>query len=516
MPVAATENGFELNFHEFCAELADLDQVTALLGWDQQTFLPPAADALRGQQLATMSALRHRMLAGAELERLLGGMSAREDSLEEVDRALLRVMRRERDRAVRLPQRLVTEYARTVAEAHQIWVTARRDADFAVFAPVLGRLVELARERAMHLGFGEHPYDAFLDEFDPGFTTEKVRAIFTPLRGALVDLLGRLAAAPGQPDDELLRGHWPEQLQEQFGREVAASFGFDFSRGRLDRAVHPFAESMGKFDVRLTTRYQTDFFGSAVFGVMHEAGHGMYEQGIADELVRTPLGGGASMALHESQSRLWENLVGRGPAFWRGAFPRLVELFPDELRGADEDAFLRAVNVVRPSLIRVEADEVTYNLHIMVRFELEEALLAGSLAVADLPEAWNARYHDYLGLVPADDASGVLQDVHWSAGLFGYFPGYALGNVMSVQIMDAARNEAGDLEAQFETGEFGALHSWLVGNIYRHGRVHEPLDLLRRATGSELDAGPYLAYLESKFGRLYGLEGSKATANGAP
>lgn len=514
MPLPSDNKELLRELKERLAVWVDLKQARALLEWDQQTYMPLAASAARGQQAATLSALAHEHLTDERVGELLTALSEAEDNteagsaagLDAVDQALLRVTRRHYDQAVKLPESFVREWASVTAEAQQVWVQAREDDDFASFQPQLEKIVDLARQQAEYLGYADHPYDALLDLYEPGTTTAEIRALFGPLRDATVALVDRIAANKDELSDEVVRRDFPELLQEQFGREVASQFGFDFQRGRLDQAVHPFAISLDTSDVRITTRYQRNHLNPAVFGIFHEAGHGMYEQGIDPELDRTPLSGGVSLGVHESQSRLWENLVGRSRAFWQGAYPRLVELFHEPLSDVTLDGFYEAINTVEPSLIRVEADEVTYNLHIMIRFELELALIDGSLEVADLPAAWNEKYRDYLGIIPPNDTLGCLQDVHWSAGLIGYFPTYALGNLISVQLFEAANQAHPQLEMQIRAGNFTNLLDWLRSNVHRHGSVHEPSDLLQLATGSKLDATPYVNYLTNKFSALYGLE----------
>lgn len=484
--------------------IMDISGAAALLEWDQQTFMPSGGAATRGQQAATLSALAHERINAERMGQLLVALE-QADGLDAGDQALLRVVRRERDQAVKLPEAFVREWATLTSEAQQVWMQARADSDFASFQPLLERVVELNRRKAEHLGYEEHPYDALLDLFEPGLTTAQVRAVFDPLRDETVRLVTQISARQNAVSDEVVFREFPEVLQEQFGREVASQFGFDFRNGRLDLAVHPFATSFSREDVRITTRYERNHLNSAIFGIFHEAGHGMYEQGFSPALDRTPLASGASLGIHESQSRLWENLVGRSLGFWQGAYPRLQELFPEPLADVTVDGFYQAVNAVQPSLVRVEADEVTYNLHIMIRFELELALLEGSLAVADLPAAWNEKYRDYLGVTPPDDALGCLQDVHWAAGMIGYFPTYTLGNLMSVQLYEAAQRAHPGLQDGIRSGDFSTLFGWLRKNVHQHGSSLLPQELLEQATGSPLDARPYVSYLRTKYGALYGV-----------
>lgn len=486
--------------------LADLRQVSSLLSWDQNTYMPAGAAAARGQQLATLSELAHGRLTDPAVGDLIARVEDEGHPEGSVEAAMVRNARRSYDQATKLPTEFVASFAKLRSESQAAWVEARAANDFASFAPLLGRMFAMSREEAEYLGYEEHPYDALHDLYEAGSSAARLRSVFEPLRDETVALLRDIRERGSELDDELLHERWDEEVQEQFAVEVVKGFGYDFRHGRLDRTVHPFAQGIDRSDVRITTRYNPDYLSTALFGTLHEAGHGMYEQGIAERYARTPLGEAASLGVHESQSRLWENLVGRSYAFWQGAYPRLQELFPQQLGATPLDDFYAAVNVVRPSLIRVEADEVTYNLHVMVRFELEHALLEGSLEVRDLPEAWNERYRDYLGITPPDDARGCLQDVHWSFGLVGYFPTYALGNLMSVQLYEAAREALPDLEEKIRVGDFADLHGWMREHVHRHGARFEPDELLRRATGSGLDAAPYVRYLNRKYRALYGLD----------
>lgn len=492
-------------FRTRSALLADLYGAAAVLGWDQQTYMPAAGNSHRASQAAALSGIVHEKMVDPAYGDSIAFLQDNADRLSAEDRAAVRVAARDRDRAVRLPARLVEDLTHAEAEGLAAWQEARSGDDFSVFQPFLERTLQLQREKAETLGYAGHPWDALHDEFEPGSTAAAVRDVFTPLGEFTVRLLERIRNSGHEADDSLLERPYDEELQEQFGREVASQFGFDFLRGRLDRAAHPFATGFGPDDVRITTRYDRNFLSTAIFGIFHEAGHGIYEQGLDPDQARSPLGQAVSLAVHESQSRLWENLIGRSASFWEFAWPRLSELFPDALGSVSRTEFHRAVNTVRPGLIRVEADEVTYNLHIMIRFELELALLEGTLEPAGLPAAWNELYRERLGLDPSDDADGCLQDVHWSLGLFGYFPTYALGNLMSVQLLHAHERDNPGLWDQVRTGDFSRLLDWLNTNVHRHGSMFTPAELLRNATGSDLDAGPYTDYLENKYGRLYGL-----------
>ena len=489
--------------------VADLHGALALLQWDQQTQLPEAASAGRAEQIATVSRLAHEHLTAPELGELLEELAAGAGpgAEETEDEALVRVALREHRRATQLSGELVEEVARATSLAEPAWVAARRDSDFSAFAPHLERVVELTRRTADAYGFDEHPLDPLIDLHEPGMTRDRLAAVFTELREALVPMVSTVAevAERGGDRDAPLHGVFDEAAQEAFGRSVIERFGYDFSAGRQDRAVHPFCIGVGPGDVRITTRFDPSFLSTALFSTLHEAGHALYEQGIAPEYARTPLGDGASTGVHESQSRLWENLVGRSRPFWRRFYPDLQQAFPEALGGVDEEDFYRAINHAAPSPIRVEADELTYNLHVLLRFEIEADLLTGELAVADLPAAWNERTEAALGLVPEDDAHGVLQDVHWASGAFGYFPTYAVGNVLASQLYEAAIAAHPEIPDEMERGDFTALRGWLAEHVWRHGARYDPDDLIARATGRPMEAGPYLSYLRGKFGELYDL-----------
>ncbi len=477
----------------------DLTSSAAVLEWDQETYLPDGATALRATQVATLRRLAHEAFTDAETGRLLNAAAdvAGLPADDEVT-ALVRVVQRDYGLAQKVPASWVATMAETVGHAKAAWREARQASDFGRFAPHLEKIVALNREKADLLGFADHPYSALLDQFEPDLTTSEVRRVFDDLRARLVPLLRRIRDTP-QPDDACLHGPFDEAVQWDFSLRVLRDIGFDFERGRLDRSAHPFTTTFGTSDVRLTTRFDPHFFPSAFFGTLHEAGHGLYEQGIRPSLDRTPLAEGTSLGMHESQSRLWENMVGRSRAFWEHYFPLAQQAFPDALGPVSLDAFLAALNRVAPSTIRVEADEVTYNLHIMLRFDLEVALVEGTLAVRDLPDAWNSGMERLLGIRPSDDAEGVLQDVHWALGTLGYFPTYTLGNLMSAMLFQAAERDLGRLDDHFRRGTFAPLLAWLRLHVHQHGRARSARDILETTTGGSLDAGPWLRYVEAKF-----------------
>jgi carboxypeptidase Taq len=486
-------------------EIQDLNKAASVLGWDQQTYMPAGGAAARAEQLATLQKTAHNWFVTDEIGELIGSLLSNEAGWEhDSDEAsLVRVIARDYQKARRVPSELVAEFARVSAMAFEAWTKARAESDFSVFQPHLEKVVELNLRLVDALGYQDRIYDPLLDQFEPEMKTVQVAAIFDDLKNELLPLVKAITEQADAVDDSILRRTYDEGEQWSFGVKVIKDFGFDFTRGRQDKSVHPFTTSFSISDVRLTTRLDPNYLPSALFGTLHECGHGLYEQGVSHSLERTSLDDGASLGIHESQSRLWENLVGRSREFWSHYFPRLKATFPDQLDGVGVEAFYRAVNRVKPSFIRVEADEVTYNLHIMLRFELENEMLEGRVKVVDLPQAWNAKMEDYLGIIPPNDAQGVLQDVHWSGGMLGYFPTYSLGNLISVQFFDEAKAAIPSLTDQIAAGEFGELLTWLRENVHRHGRKHIPAELVKRVTGNDLTAANYIAYIKSKFSEIY-------------
>jgi carboxypeptidase Taq len=478
---------------EILAEIADVSHAEHILDWDARVSMPHAGAKARADVAATLAQLAHSRFVSDEVGELLERLDGERDT-GSVDGALVRITKREWDRARRVPTDLAGELAHANGVGVAAWDEAKAASDFSIFRPHLERQLELKRRYVACFPELAEPYDALLDEYEEGLTTAQVEQVFGRLKGELVEIVERNRSEAV----EELRGPFPVAVQEEAGRLVLAAFGWDTASWRLDETPHPFASKPGFGDIRLTTHTDERDLTS-LFSTMHEFGHGVYEFDIDPAFARTPLGRGSSSAVHESQSRTWENLVGRSAGFWRWFYPTLQGLFPERLGGVDEATFVRSVSAVRPGLIRGDADEVTYGLHIILRFELERELLAGTVGVDELPDAWNSRMRDYLGVDVPDDAHGVLQDMHWSAGLFGYFPTYQLGNVISVQIWRRALAELGDLEEQFAHGEFGPLRAWLRDQIYRHGSRYPAPELLRRVTGSEIDPEPYLEYLHAKF-----------------
>lgn len=498
-----------MNPAEALALLRRLDQkitrfsrIGAVLGWDQETYLPEGAVEGRGEQLAALEGLIHEWTVDPAfreaLETLQGTVLPEESAA-----ALAGEWRRRVERACKLPQEYVERRARHISLSQHAWAAARKAKDFGAFRPYLETMVGLTREATDYLGPAAHPYDLLIEEYEPGTTTAELKSLFAGLAPELSALVKAIAGRPPL-DDSPVRRHYPRAAQEAFGREVLGAMGFDFNRGRLDVTTHPFCTTLGFDDVRLTTRYNEGFFNEAVYGMIHEMGHGLYEQGFDPSLRDTALADGTSLGLHESQSRFWENTVGRSRAWITWAWPRLQAHFPEATAGLNPEAFYRAVNKVEPSFIRVEADEVTYNLHIILRFELECALITGDLAVADLPGAWNERFTQLFGLTPPDDAQGCLQDVHWSMGGLGYFPTYSLGNLYAAQWRTQLQSEL-DLNGQISRGDFAPILAWLRSRLHRWGRTKTAGQLVQEVTGGPLNPQAFLGYLKTKYGELYGL-----------
>jgi len=492
-------------FKEKMSDIVYLSQAAAVLGWDQNTYMPVGGAESRGNQLAVLSRVAHEWSVAPEMGKLLEDLTeyAKELDPDSNDARLIKLAKHEFDVEVRLPSEFVVETAQVTTLAFNGWVEARQKSDFSIFQPHLEKIVDLSQRFAAFFPEFEHPYDALLDQYEPGMKTTDVKAIFNTLRPQQVELIRKIAEKP-VIDDSFLHQPFDEQKQWDFGVEVVTRFGYDWNRGRQDKAPHPFSINFGMDDVRITTRVYPDFLNPMLFGTMHETGHAMYEQGVSRALIGTPLARGASLAIHESQSRMWENLVGRSLPFWQYFYPRLQEVFP-QLSPISLEKFYRGINKVNPSLIRVEADEATYNLHIMLRLELEIAMIEGKIAIKDMPAAWNGKVEEYLGITPKNDAEGVLQDVHWSYGNMGYFSTYALGNLVSAQLWEKINSDMPDLEDQISSGNFESLLGWLRTNIHQHGKKFEPQELVERITGSKIIPEPYMRYLNKKFGEVYDL-----------
>ncbi|MGV1099642.1 carboxypeptidase M32 [Thiovibrio sp. JS02] len=485
---------------EYSRELVALHHAVALLQWDQEVRMPRRAAEGRAQQFATLSGLIHRKEVAGELGALLAEAQGEKDGWPVERQALVRVMRRRYEQSVRLPEQFVADFARLTSQAQGKWLEAREQSDFGVFQPLLERLVAMARQQAEYLGYQEHPYDALLDLYEEGLVSAKVERVFSALKEPLKDLVRRLAC---RFEPLVFAEPFVLQEQERFAEHLLLAIGFDFERGCLARSAHPFTTTLDHHDRRITNRYAPrglDF----IFGALHEGGHALYEQGIAETFANSHLDDGVSLGIHESQSRLWENVIGRSPAFWQHFFPELRNSFPAQFRDMEPERFLRGINAVQPGPIRVDADEVTYNLHVLIRFEIEKALLEGSLEVAALPSLWREKYRQYLGVVVDSDANGLLQDIHWAHGSFGYFPTYTLGNLAAAQIWQAYRREEPDVDRTIAVGNLRQVREWLTQRVYRHGSVHPPGELLLRVTGEELDERYFLRYLEEKFAALLG------------
>jgi carboxypeptidase Taq len=484
---------------ERLAKVTELERVQRLLSWDQQTMMPPAGFEHRAEHLATLRRIQHEFLTDPETGRLLDELGPLGESLDpdSDDAALIRLAQRDYEKAVRVPADLRGEMARAAAQARTVWVKAKAESDFEQFLPALERNVELRHRYVECFDGVEEPYDILLDDFEPQTTTAEVREIFADLKAELAPLIAELR--DDDVDDSLLSGTFPIDRQEWLAKEVVTLFGFRPDTWRLDPTEHPFASGAGVDDVRITTHYDPASMKS-LFSTMHEYGHGLYSHQLPRELEHLPIGGSCSLGIHESQSRLWENLVGRSRPFWRFFYSRVQEAFPEQLRSAALEDFFAAINRVRPSFIRIKADEVTYGMHIILRFELEQDIINNRVELRDLPEVWNERMSEYLGVEVPDDAHGVLQDTHWASGHIGYFATYLLGTVMSVQIWQKVLEDVPDLEEQIERGEFAALRDWLGEHVHRLGKKHSPQETLLRATGSTIDAKPYLAYLRAKYG----------------
>jgi carboxypeptidase Taq len=498
-------------FDQLCAhvrETALLSTTAEVLAWDEQTMMPSAGAEYRAEQLTLLAGIVHQRSVDPRVGEWLGELAESPLAAEPHSDTgtTIRQLKRDYDKQVKLPQSLVEELARTASLAQHAWEKARADDEFAQFQPHLAKTYELKRAQAAALGYENTPYDALLDEYEPHETTATVAGVLAELRAALVPLVAEIAASNRKPDVDILARRYPVDAQDEFSRAASASIGFDYGRGRLDVTVHPFCTGLGPNDCRLTTRYDERWFNSAFFSALHEGGHGIYDQGLRSQWYALPPGEAVSLGIHESQSRMWENLVGRSRPFWEHFFPQAKKLFPEALGDISLDAFYFAINDVRPSLVRVEADEATYNLHILIRFELEQALLADDIPIADVPAAWDDKVQEYLGIRPPSAADGVLQDVHWSAGMVGYFPTYTLGNLYACQFFAQAERDLGGLAESFARGEFAPLTQWLRDMIHRHGQCYSAAELVQKVTGKPLSPEPLMTHLRGKFAPLYGLE----------
>ena len=504
----------DLNQH--IAEYNDLLNILNLMKWDMRTQMPSGGSETRGQQLATLSRMAKDHFTSDKTARLLDSAES-EISSEDADSYRVRAVRQTRNYyeiVNRIPSELLGKVATLEPTSEHVWAEAKKNADYAAFKPYLQKMLDLKREIAEAVGYEDHPFDALVFEYEPSMTAAKLKVLFDDLKSGLIPLLNKIVANDKSLPKDLWETPYAIEQQRAFSLEMAKRFGYDMNRGRFDIAPHPFEISFTRQDVRITTRYNEYYMPMALFGTLHETGHALYEQNVDPSLTRTALTtdflgqyavGGTSYGVHEMSSRLWENNVGRSREFWEVNFAELQTYFPEQLGGADVDLFYRSVNRVKPSLIRVEADEVTYNLHIMLRVEIEMGMLDRSISLDDLPEVWNTKMEEYLGVTPPHDGLGVLQDVHWSGGGFGSFPGYTVGNVMSSQFMEAAHTQDSSIQTALNNGDYMPLLNWLTDNIYQHGRAYNGTELLQRVTGRELTTAPYLKYLTDKFTDLYAL-----------
>lgn len=477
-----------------------LGAAIAIMDWDQQTYLPKNSSDARANHVSLLSRMAHEAFVSEETQKALEGATKEvQPGTEDAD--FVRVTQRNMDLRTKLPAEYVARRSKLTAEAHDLWVEARANNNFVKFAPIMEQMFDLAREEATLIGYKDEMYDALIDQSEEGATHAQCVAIFDSIRQPMVELIRDIKNSPSQPDDSFLHGDWPTNDQREFTEFLLKSIGFDMDRGRIDTAAHPFCTGWSVNDIRLTTRFKP-YLMSAIYGTLHEAGHGMYEQGSPEKWDRTPLAGGVSLGIHESQSRTWENIVGRSNAFVSWMLPHAVAKFP-QLAGRDVKSVYRAINKVEPSFIRVEADEVTYNMHIMIRFECENAILKGELKIADLPAFWNSKYEEYLGITPANDAEGCLQDVHWSAGLIGYFPTYTFGNLLSYQFWTCLENDLGDTNPMMESGNFAPILGWLKDKIYSKGQSIPPQELVKQVTGKPIGAEDYLAGINKRYREIY-------------
>ena len=487
-------------------ETSLLDSIGSLMSWDEHTYLPPKAPGHRANQQALIARMSHQSFTSPRIGELLQVIE-QSDLMSPPDSdaaANARELRRLYDRAKKLPTSLVEEMTRTAVLAQAAWVQAKTKSNFATFEPWLDKTIQLKRQEASCVGYAKNPYDALLDAYEPAETAENVQRVFDSFRPRLVNLIGRIVGSSRKAPVHLLERKYPNDLQDKLAREAAAAVGFDFDAGRLDITVHPFCSGLGPGDTRITTRYDENFYGDALFSVLHEVGHALYEQGLPKEqYFGLPIAESVSLGIHESQSRMWENLVGRSRSFWKFFFPKVRQAFGATVADITEDQWLFAINDVHPSLIRTESDETTYNLHVMLRFELEQAMIGGQLNAKDIPAVWNDRMESYLGVRPTDDARGCLQDIHWSLGSIGYFATYSLGNLYAAQFFEQGRKDLGDLDAMFARGEFKPLLDWLREKIHRHGKRYTARQLVKRITGSELSADPLMRHLENKAREFY-------------
>jgi len=489
---------------EIIGEVSDLGRASSVLGWDQQVNMPPMGGEARGQQLATLGKIAQEKFTADEVGKLLEELQTEYKDSETDDGAMIRVTARNYDKAKRVPSSFIAEQAVAASKAFEAWVEAKSKSDFKIFLPFLEKNVELVKKYISFFPPADHPYDVLLDDYEPGMKTSEVQEIFGNLRPKQVELIKAISEAK-QVKDKFLHKKYNEEKLWKFSEKIIAKFGYDFNRGRQDKAPHPFETTFSVNDVRITNRYEEKNPMATLFSAMHECGHALYELGVNPAYERTSLESGTSLAIHESQSRMWENLVGRSLPFWEHFYPELKKTFPKQLDGVKLKQFYKAINKVQPSLIRVNADEATYNLHIMLRLEIEIGMVDGSIRIKDLPEIWNTKFKEYLGITPPNDAQGVLQDIHWSYGSIGYFSTYALGNIVSAQLWEKIKKDIKNLDDQIRKGKFEKLREWLRVNIHQYGHKYDPQDIVQKITGSKIDSAAYVRYLTKKYSDIYDL-----------
>lgn len=501
--MAKKENISELR--EKLQEIYHLGSALQVLDWDAQVFMPPKGAANRAKTIANLSGILHEKFVSKEFSDLIkkGKEYLDAGKLGDADSAIVRELWREYERQKKLPLAFVKEMSQVCSEGHNVWIKAREKSDFGIFLPVLKKIVALKRKEAELVGYKKSPYDALLDTYEPYATSEDISMIFEELKNFLVPFLKKIVETKGKVSPDILKGNFPIEKQKKLNEEIAKKIGFDFEAGRLDTSVHPFSIGFHPNDVRITTRFKKEDLFYSFFSTIHETGHALYEQGLSVKHFGTPIGESISHGVHESQSRMWENTVARSNNFWKYFFPQLQKQFPEPFFKVKLEDFYRAINFVEPSLIRTEADEVTYSLHIILRFEIEKELIEGSIEVEDLPKIWNAKMKEYLGINVPRDAEGVLQDVHWSGGGIGYFPTYALGNLYAAQFYNTAKKDILNLEKEIATGEFGHLREWLRKKIHIHGKMYSADELVREVTGEPLTSQYFIDYLKKKYGEIY-------------
>lgn len=501
------KNDFDVKmqeFKEYISRLEYLRSTIAVLSWDASVNMPKKSVPYRGEVLGYLSGEEYKLETSDKMKEFIDYFSAAGE-LDDVSKAMLRTVKKQYDMYKKVPEEKYTEYNMLISNAQSVWEDAKNKSDYSMFKPYLKKIIEYNKEFADCLSSSENKYDTLLDIYEPGITVEKLDEVFGELRDAIVELLRKIEKSGVKVNDSFFRKKFPEDRQEAIGRFALDKMGFDFDAGRLDTYMHPFTTNFNNKDVRITTFYRDDDVRSSIFSCIHEGGHAIYEQDVPDELQHTLVGMGASMGIHESQSRFYENIVGRSKAFCKFFYPEMLKTFP-ELKGISFEDFYKAMNIVEPSLVRTEADELTYSLHIIIRYEIEKAFMSGKVTVDELPELWNKKYKEYLGIEPENDAEGILQDVHWAGGMIGYFPSYALGNIYGAQFLHKMVNDVPDIFDKVENGDLDSVHQWLKENIHKYGAVYEPQELIKKVTGEELNAKYFIQYLNNKYSEIYNLK----------